>query len=139
MICYIFTSRELMLLCGIMQVQGLAKHQFPETHLSDDEFASAAKTLAEKGFIAVADGRMIINSGIAFLIRSMGNTKRLLIGDGERKFTGYITDKLSMLLICDKNSPNLLLHPYETEDELIEKLHENEIYEWKDIRMEEEP
>ena len=137
MIAYIFTESELKFLCGALGVRGLAKHQFPESPLTDVECKHAIGTLSEKDFIAVQSGGITVNSGIALLIGALGKAKRLFIGDSEKIFTAYIADEISLLLINDKNSGNYMLYPFETEDKLVERLHEENIFTWKDIRLEE--
>lgn len=125
------------LLCGALNIGALAKHQFANMNITAKEWAQTEDTLAEKGF-AVKDVGITIDSGIAFMIRSMGKAERLFIGDGERKFTAYICPKISLLLINDANSRNYMLCPFENEDILAEYLNENGLYEWNDIRLEEE-
>lgn len=136
MIAYIFTEKELKFLCGSLGVRGLAKHQFSENQLTDAECEQAIGTLAEKDFIAVQSGGITVNSGIALLIGALGKAKRILIGENEKIFTAYIAEEISLLLINDKNSGNYMLYPFETEDKLVERLHEENIFAWKDIRLE---
>lgn len=137
MIAYIFTETELKFLCGTLGVKGLAKHQFSESPLTDVECKQAVETLSEKDFIAVQNGGITVNSGIALLISVLGKAKRLLIGEDEKIFTAYIADEISLLLINDKNSGNYMLYPFEHEEKLVERLHEENIFTWKDIRLEE--
>ncbi len=137
MIAYIFTEPELKFLCGALNVRGLAKHQFSENSLTDAEYKQAVDTLSEKDFIAVQSDKITVNSGIALLIGALGKAKRLLIGENEKIFTAYIADEISMLLINDKNSVNYMLYPFEHEEKLVERLHEENIFTWKDIRLEE--
>ncbi|MCX4374912.1 MAG: hypothetical protein OSJ61_01945 [Lachnospiraceae bacterium] len=137
MISYIFTEPELKFLCGTLGVRGLAKHQFSENQLTDAECEQAIETLSEKDFIAAQSGGITVNSGIALLIGALGKARRLLIGEDEKIFTAYIADEISLLLINDKNSGNYMLYPFETEDKLVERLHEENIFAWKDIRLEE--
>lgn len=136
MIAYIFTEPELKFFCGALGVRGLAKHQFSEDPLTDAECEQAIGPLSEKDFIAVQNGGITVNSGIALLIGALGKAKRLLIGDMEKIFTAYIADEISLLLINDKNSGNYMLYPFENEDKLVERLHEENIFTWKDIRLE---
>lgn len=137
MISYIFTESELKFLCGALGVRGLAKHQFSENQLTNAECEQAIETLSEKDFIAVQSGGITVNSGIALLIGALGKARRLLIGEDEKIFTAYIADEISLLLINDKNSGNYMLYPFETEEKLVERLHEENIFAWKDIRLEE--
>lgn len=137
MIAYIFTEPELKFLCGALNVRGLAKHQFYENPLTDAECKQAVDTLSGKDFIDVQSGGIAVNSGIALLIGVLGKARRLLIGEDEKIFTAYITDEISLLLINDKNSGNYMLYPFEHEERLVERLHEENIFTWKDIRLEE--
>ena len=137
MITYIFTEPELKFLCGALNVRGLAKHQFSESPLTDAECEQAIGTLSEKDFIAVQSSGITVNSGIDMLIGSLGKAKRLLIGDGEKFFTAYIANEISLLLINDKNSGNYMLYPFEHEEKLVEHLYEENIFTWEDIRLEE--
>lgn len=137
MITYIFTEPELKFLCGALNVCGLAKHQFSKSPLTDAECEQAIGTLSEKGFIAVQSGGITVNSGIAMLIGALGKAERLLIGEDKKIFTAYIADEISLLLINDKNSGNYMLYPFEHEEKLVERLHEENIFTWKDIRLEE--
>lgn len=136
MISYIFTEPELKLLCGALNVRGLAKHQFPDSTLTDIEYGQAVQSLSTKKFITVQNDNIVINSGIVVLIKTFGTAKRLFIGDKDRLFTAYINDDISVLLINDINSSNYMLYPFEDENTLVERLHENNIYTWKDIRLE---
>ena len=136
MIAYIFTEPELKFLCGALNVRGLAKHQFFESTLTDVECKQAVETLLEKDFIAVQSGGIAVNSGISLLISALGKAKRLLIGEDEKIFTAYIANEISLLLINDKNSGNYMLYPFENEEKLVERLHEENIFTWKDIRLE---
>lgn len=136
MIAYIFTKPELKFLCEALNVRGLVKHQLSENPLTDAECEQAIGTLAEKDFIAVQSGGITVNSGIALLIGALGKAKRILIGENEKIFTAYIAEEISPLLINDKNSGNYMLYPFETEDKLVERLHEENIFTWKDIRLE---
>lgn len=136
MIAYIFTEQELKFLCRALNVRGLAKHQFPDSALTDIEYGQAVQSLSEKKFITVQNSNIIVNSGIAVLIKTFGTAKHLLVGDNDRIFTAYINDGISVLLINDMNSSNYMLYPFEDENNLVERLHENNIYTWKDIRLE---
>lgn len=137
MIAYIFTEPELKFLCGALGVRGLAKHQFSENPLTDAEYEQAIGTLSEKDFIAVKSGGITVNSGISLLVGALGKAKRLLIGEDEKIFTAYIANEISLLLINDKNSGNYMLYPFEHEELLVGRLHEENIFTWKDIRLEE--
>lgn len=136
MIAYTFTEPELKFLCGALNVCGLAKHQFSEISLTDAECKQAVETLSEKDFITVQSGGITVNSGIAMLIGALGKAKKLLIGEDEKIFTAYIADEISLLLINAKNSGNYMLYPFEHEEMLVERLHEENIFTWKDIRLE---
>lgn len=136
MIAYIFTEKELKFLCAALSVRGLAKHQFNENPLTEKECSETVGTLSKKDFIAVQDGKMTVNSGIAFLIGALGKAKRLLIGEGV--FTAYICNEISLLLINDKNSKNYMLYPFESESELTKWLNNENIFTWKEIELEEQ-
>ena len=136
MIAYIFTEPELKFLCGALNVRGLAKHQFSESPLTDAECEQAIGTLSEKDFISVQSGGIAVNSGIAMLIGTLGKAEKLFIGRNEKIFTAYIADEISLLLINDKNSGNYILYPFEHEEKLVERLHEENIFTWKEIRLE---
>lgn len=136
MIAYIFTEQELKFLCEALGVRGLAKHQFSDSPVTDVEREQAVRTLSEKDFIQKRGGRIIVNSGIALLMGEFKKARRLLIGDNGRHFTAYITAGISVLLINDKNSGKYMLYPFENEDDLIKWLHENNIFMWRDIRLE---
>lgn len=137
MIAYIFTETELKFLCGLLGVRGLAKHQFSDSSVSGAECEQAVRSLSEKDFVTVREDGITVNSGIALLIDSLGKAERLLIGEGEKIFTAYISAEISLLLINDANSGNYMLYPFENEEKLVERLHENSIFTWKDIRLEE--
>lgn len=135
MTAYIFTEKELKFLCAALGIRGLAKHQFNENPLTEEECSEAVVTLSKKDFIAAQNGKMTVNSGIALLIGALGKAKRLLIGEGV--FTAYICDEISLLLINDKNSKNYMLYPFESEEKLAERLNEENILTWKEIELEE--
>ncbi|MCM1060282.1 MAG: hypothetical protein NC452_08300 [Eubacterium sp.] len=136
MIAYIFTEPELKFLCDALSVRGLAAHQFPESTLTGAEYEQAVHTLSKKNFIGVNNDKITVDSGIALFIGTFGNAVRLLIGEGEKIFTAYINDEISLLLKNDLNSGNYMLYPFETEEKLVEYLHEENIFTWKDIRLE---
>lgn len=133
MIAYIFTEQELKFLCGALGVRGLEKRRFSDKPLTEEECTQALQSLSEKSFIDFRGKNFVIDSGIAFLIVSVGKAERLLAGDG---FTGYIAAEISLLLRDDPNSGSFMLYPFENEDNLIKWLYENEIYIWKDIKLE---
>ena len=137
MIAYIFSSSELKLICKILKIKGLAKHQFSNSELSGIEYDKALQTLMKKEFIVTRGENIIINSGITVLVETFKTAKHLLIGDIDRIFTAYISTDISVLLINDTKSDNFWLYPYENEDKLVDWLHDNNIYAWKDIRLEE--
>lgn len=136
-IAYIFTKSELKFLCGALNVRGLAKHQFSDEPLTDKLCAEAVQALSGKAFITVSNDKITVNSGIAFLIDALGKAYRLFIGEDEKIFTAYIADEISLLLINDKNSGKYMLYPFENEEKLVEWLNDNNIFTWKDIRLEE--
>ncbi len=136
MIAYIFTEQELKFLCGALDVRGLAKHQISDSPVTDAEREQALRTLLEKDFVRTSGDKIIVNSGIALLIGEFEKAKRLLIGYNGRLFTAYIAAEISVLLINDNNSGKYMLYPFENEDNLIKWLHENNIFIWRDIRLE---
>lgn len=133
MIAYIFTEPELKFLCGALNARGLEKRRFSEETLTKEECAQAVQSLSEKSFVEIRGEKIIVDSGIVFLIAAMGMAGRLFAGDN---FTGYIAGEISLLLIDDPNSGSFMLYPFENEDNLIKWLYENEIYIWKDIKLE---
>ena len=137
MIAYIFSENELKFLCGKLGVHRLAKHQFKNNIIDESGCEQALCSLSDKGFASVQCSNVFLNSAIAMFINAFNKAERLLIGNGERKFTAYLTADITFLLINDENSENFLLYPYENEDALVKWLNENGIYEWIDIRLEE--
>ncbi len=138
MISYIFTETELRLLCGMLEVRGLPAWEFSVDRLSDEECERALASLSDKGFISISGNGTVINSGIAFLIKKLGMAKKLFLNISEKFFAGYICEEISLLMTADKGSGNYFLYPFEKENELISRLHESNIYEWKEIRGKEE-
>lgn len=122
----------------MMKINCLAKHQFDDEKLTETDCKAVIKNLSQKGFIAKREDKISVNSGIAFMISSLGKAKRLFIQKHERVFTAYICGEISLLLINDTKSNNYMLYPFENEDKLVEWLNENNIFNWEDARFENE-
>lgn len=136
MISYRFTVNELKYLCAVKHIKGLCRHQFDDSPLDDDGINTAVRSLEGKSFIELRKGRSVINKGISVLIDVIGNPMRLYIGDNKRKFTAYIANDCSVLLINEKSSSVIMLCPFPNDDELEHWLRNNGIFEWKIILSE---
>lgn len=138
MIAYIFTAAELRFLCGALEVKGLPAEEFSGEGLSEDEREEVLKSLSRKGFFKLGGEGAVINSGIAFLIKMLGSAEKLYLNVSGEFFAGYICGEVSLLLRADEGSGKYFLYPFEKENELISRLHDNNIFEWKEIRGKDE-
>lgn len=134
MILYIFSESELKYLCLAMKLNILPRHRFK--HESSLDIDKAKSLLIQKRFISIKNGRITVNSGIELFLKEMNSAERVFIGKEGRRFTAYISQRCSVLLIDDTNSKNLMLYPFESEDELVDWLYSEKIYLWEDYRLE---
>lgn len=137
MISYRFTENELKYLCAVKHIKALCQHQFHDSPLDESSIKTTVKSLEGKSFIEVRDDKVIINKGISMLIDVLSSPQCLYIGDGERKFTAYIANNCSVLLINEKSSSVILLCPFPNETELEHWLRANGFFEWRIILSEE--
>lgn len=135
MIGYVLSENELKVLLAITGTGIVPGHCFSDTDLMRADYERAINTLAEKGFLRTAEEKLIIDHGINIMIRHIGKASTLLVGNGRKKFTAYISDKLSLLLIDDENSDNIILYPFENKQLLVEWLNEEGLFLWNTITI----
>lgn len=134
MISYIFSTSEFKFICSAMKLNILSKHRFEQESSLDID--KARSLLIQKGFISVKNEQITVNSGIELFFKEMNSAERVFIGKESRCFTAYISRRCSVLLIDDTNSKNLMLYPFESENELVDWLYSEKIYSWEDYRLE---
>ncbi|MGN0553927.1 MAG: hypothetical protein ACI4I1_11105 [Oscillospiraceae bacterium] len=135
MISYIFSENEIKLLCRLLNAEVLSKHQFDNDPFDDEKYASSIASLSGKGFVNLSSNGITVNSGIAMMINRMSRACKLFLGNCKRKFTAYIEDHISILLIDDLYSKKIMLCPFEREDELSEWLNENGFFIWETVYL----
>ena len=131
MISYIFSENELKLLCGLMKIEALSRHQFSENALTDIEYMSALESLQKKNFIVLRNEIAEINSGIYVMLDSMSKAVKLYRNMGGTVFTAYICEDMSLLLLS--KGIRLFLYPFENEQLLKDWLVKNEILNYEEI------